>query len=259
MSGRRVVEWVGRHRALLSAGLLGAVFVSLAVLLVRKPEPPRVVVQAPATRPVASPPVPALLVVHLSGEVIMPGVYQLPVGARIDDALKAAGGPTESGDIQRLNLAARLADGQQIVVPRRVNPIMTTFANSFALDLSSLACNTGTNVTVLNNLYTQWDGNLTNPLLANEVAQEIWYILDNLIKIKYPAVENIVIVGGDNIIPFYRVPDQTVIANEADYAIARHAPELNEVPNKYFAFFRAVADRQASLVAGWQLVGSLEA
>jgi competence protein ComEA len=130
LSGRRVVEWVGRHRALLSAGLLGAVFVSLAVLLVRKPEPPRVVVQAPATRPVASPPVPALLVVHLSGEVIMPGVYQLPVGARIDDALKAAGGPTESGDIQRLNLAARLADGQQIVVPRRVNPIMTTFANS---------------------------------------------------------------------------------------------------------------------------------
>ena len=60
----------------------------------------------------------------------MPGVYQLPVGARIDDALKAAGGPTESGDIQRLNLAARLADGQQIVVPRRINPILTTFTST---------------------------------------------------------------------------------------------------------------------------------
>jgi competence protein ComEA len=106
------------------------VLVALATLFVRKPEPPRVVVQAPATRAVASPPVPALLVVHLSGEVIMPGVYQLPVGARIDDALKAAGGPTESGDIQRLNLAARLADGQQIVVPRRVSPILTTLAST---------------------------------------------------------------------------------------------------------------------------------
>jgi competence protein ComEA len=125
VSGRRVVELVGRHRALLSGALIGAVVVALAILFVRKPEPPRIVVQAPATRAVASPPIPALLVVHLSGEVIMPGVYHLPVGARIDDALKAAGGPTESGDIQRLNLAARLADGQQIVVPKRVNPILT--------------------------------------------------------------------------------------------------------------------------------------
>lgn len=130
MSGRRVVEWVGRHRAVLSAVLLTAVVVGLAALLVRRSEPPRVVVQPPALRAVASPPIPALLVVHLSGEVIMPGVYQLPVGARIDDALKAAGGATDSGDIQRLNLAARLADGQQIVVPRRINPIMASFSSS---------------------------------------------------------------------------------------------------------------------------------
>jgi competence protein ComEA len=68
--------------------------------------------------------VPALIVVHLSGEVIAPGIYRLPVGARIDDALKAAGGPTGEGDIHRLNLAARLADGQQIVVPKRVDPML---------------------------------------------------------------------------------------------------------------------------------------
>jgi competence protein ComEA len=125
--GRRVVDWVGHHRAVLSAGIFGAVVVSLAVLFVRRPEPPRVVVQQPAsTRPAASPLVPALLVVHLSGEVIAPGVYRLPVGARIDDALKAAGGPTLDGDINRLNLAARLADGQQIVVPKRLDPILST-------------------------------------------------------------------------------------------------------------------------------------
>ena len=41
----------------------------------------------------------------------------------------------------------------------------------------------------------------------------------------------------------------------ADYAIGRHDPELATVPHKYLAFFRAVADRQAALVAKWQLVG----
>jgi competence protein ComEA len=108
----------------LSAGIVGALVISLSVLLVRPPDAPRIVLQQPAvSRPAASPPVPERLVVHISGEVIAPGVYQLPVGARTEDALKAAGGATESGDIHRLNLAARLADGQQIVVPKRVSPI----------------------------------------------------------------------------------------------------------------------------------------
>jgi competence protein ComEA len=102
------------------------------VLVMRRPEPPRIVLQQStqqagqqaATRPAASPQVAERLVVHLSGEVIAPGVYRLPVGARVDDALKAAGGPTGAGDVHRLNLAARLADGQQIVVPRLVDPVL---------------------------------------------------------------------------------------------------------------------------------------
>jgi competence protein ComEA len=117
----------------LSAGIVGALVVSLAVLLVRRPEAPRIVVQqAPIARAAASPPVPERLVVQLSGEVIAPGVYQLPVGARIEDALKAAGGATESGDIHRLNLAARLADGQQIVVPKRVSPLLAPAADALS-------------------------------------------------------------------------------------------------------------------------------
>ena len=126
MSGRRFFDWVGRQRAVMSAALLGALAVSLVVMLARSPEPPRVLVQQTAMRPAASPQVASLLVVHLSGEVVAPGVYRLPVGARIDDALKAAGGPTGEGDIHRLNLAARLADGQQIVVPRRIDPVLAS-------------------------------------------------------------------------------------------------------------------------------------
>jgi uncharacterized protein YdiU (UPF0061 family) len=41
----------------------------------------------------------------------------------------------------------------------------------------------------------------------------------------------------------------------ADYAIDRHYRELADDPRKYLEFFRAVADRQASLIARWQLVG----
>jgi competence protein ComEA len=138
LSGWRGFEWLGRHRALLSAMILLTVAVSLLILLVRRPETPRIVVQPPtqppaqqaATRPAASPQVASLLVVHLSGEVIAPGLYRLPVGARIDDALKAAGGPTGDGDIHRLNLAARLADGQQIVVPKRINPVLAALTES---------------------------------------------------------------------------------------------------------------------------------
>ena len=136
MSGQRGFEWVGRHRAMLSAALLLAVGLCVVLLLIRRPESPRVVFQQaaqqsapqPATRSAASPQVASLLIVHLSGEVIAPGVYRLPVGARIDDALKAAGGPTGDGDIHRLNLAARLADGQQIVVPKRVDPVLSAMA-----------------------------------------------------------------------------------------------------------------------------------
>lgn len=49
--------------------------------------------------------------------------------------------------------------------------------------------------------------------------------------------------------------DEAVLRALADYAIARHYPELVESPGKYLTFFRAVVDRQAALVARWQHVG----
>ncbi len=49
--------------------------------------------------------------------------------------------------------------------------------------------------------------------------------------------------------------DDTNLRVLADYAIDRHYPELVDVPGKYLEFFRAVMDRQASLIAQWQLVG----
>jgi competence protein ComEA len=60
------------------------------------------------------------VVVDVTGAVQDPGVYRLPEGSRVDEAVQRAGGATGKAELDSLNLAARLADGQQIVVPERV-------------------------------------------------------------------------------------------------------------------------------------------
>ncbi|HEX2358289.1 MAG TPA: helix-hairpin-helix domain-containing protein [Solirubrobacterales bacterium] len=59
------------------------------------------------------------VVVHVAGAVRRPGVYRLPVGARITDAIERAGGLGRAASEDAINLAARLSDGQQVVVPGR--------------------------------------------------------------------------------------------------------------------------------------------
>lgn len=59
------------------------------------------------------------VVVHVAGAVVRPGVYRLPLGARVADAVKRAGGLVRSAVQDGINLAARLGDGQQVVVPGR--------------------------------------------------------------------------------------------------------------------------------------------
>lgn len=59
------------------------------------------------------------VIVHVAGEVALPGVYELAVGDRVHAAIEAAGGPTAAADLDGLNLAAAVADGQRIYVPVR--------------------------------------------------------------------------------------------------------------------------------------------
>jgi len=59
------------------------------------------------------------VVVHVAGAVREPDVYRLPAGSRVTDAVERAGGPTARAELQGLNLAARLTDGQQIIMPAR--------------------------------------------------------------------------------------------------------------------------------------------
>lgn len=62
------------------------------------------------------------VVVHVVGAVRRPGLFRLRDGMRVADALVKAGGPTRRADLSSVNLAAPLADGQQVVVPRRLPP-----------------------------------------------------------------------------------------------------------------------------------------
>lgn len=55
--------------------------------------------------------------VHVCGAVVSPGVYELPAGSRIYDALNLAGGITENGAATALNFAEQIYDGEQILVP----------------------------------------------------------------------------------------------------------------------------------------------
>lgn len=62
---------------------------------------------------------PPAIVVHVAGAVARPGVYRLPAGARLAEAIDAAGGPLADADPDAVNLAAKLSDGERIYLPRR--------------------------------------------------------------------------------------------------------------------------------------------
>ena len=100
--------------------MLGAVALVLALVLANRllrDAGTASVAPAPAA-PARAAPAPRL-VVDVVGAVRRPGLYRLPQGSRIADAVARAGGATAKADVQLVNLAAPLADGTQIVVPAR--------------------------------------------------------------------------------------------------------------------------------------------
>lgn len=88
-----------------------AAAIALAFVLFRgideRSAPPIVIEDAAATRPI---------VVDVRGAVAKPGVYELPAGARVQDAVNASGGLSEDADLSTVNLARRLRDGEMVRV-----------------------------------------------------------------------------------------------------------------------------------------------
>ena len=104
-----------RYRPYLAMLVLFVVVLAGTIFFLRRPEAPSAVTLATVTpRPSATP---ASLIVDVRGAVNKPGVYTLPVGSRVQDALTLAGEVTSNADTRALNLARRLNDGEQIYVP----------------------------------------------------------------------------------------------------------------------------------------------
>jgi competence protein ComEA len=70
-----------------------------------------------STTTALAPPTSAIVVIHVTGAVHAPGVYELRPGQRVADAIDAAGGALADADANALNLAAPIADGDRIAVP----------------------------------------------------------------------------------------------------------------------------------------------
>ena len=105
----------------LASGILFGLFLAALVWVVsRNPTGEAVVLRpVPTEKPV---------IVHITGAVPRPGVYALPQGARIQDAISAAGGFLAEAEKSQINLAAILEDGEKLDIPylEGASPVLTT-------------------------------------------------------------------------------------------------------------------------------------
>jgi competence protein ComEA len=84
------------------------------------------------------------VVVDVTGAVSRPGVYRFPAGSRVNDAVERAGGPGPRAELQGINLAARLVDGQQVVVPGRAGGALAASAPGTAPESGPISAGTAT-------------------------------------------------------------------------------------------------------------------
>jgi competence protein ComEA len=108
-----------KHWYWLAAFIVVGILLGVGVLiLVTRPPRGNPITLLPA-------PTPAPITVYVSGKVNREGLYSLPVGSRLNDAMQAAGGFAEDANSSRLNLAEILVDGEQIDVPEVISPAAT--------------------------------------------------------------------------------------------------------------------------------------
>lgn len=109
-----MTAWLEHYRTPLLIALVGVVVLGLVLFVLRQREgPPPLELQVGGASSSESE-----IMVHVAGAVAAPGVYAVQEGDRVVDAVEAAGGPSPDADLVALNLARRVHDEDQVVVPR---------------------------------------------------------------------------------------------------------------------------------------------
>jgi competence protein ComEA len=127
---RAVLAGAGRQRAAVALLALTALLGAGVVWARATPRPVGQGAVAPAdqTLPRAAPDTPSAtgtrdrVAVHVAGRVRRPGLVRLPAGSRVHDAIRAAGGTTAGAELDAVNLARRLTDGEQVRIPGPGDP-----------------------------------------------------------------------------------------------------------------------------------------
>ena len=112
-------QWLARYRWFLFLGISGLALIAVILIQVLRPSPQPIILSTATPTPAQmATPTPCTLHVYVTGAIAHPDVYLLPEGSIVKDAVEAAGGATEEADLERINLALTVTDGQQVHVPR---------------------------------------------------------------------------------------------------------------------------------------------
>ena len=111
-----MVDHLRRHRSYILMFVLNVAVLLGVIYLLRPPEPRVIAITTPSPRVT---PTGAQIQVQVTGAIVSPGVYTLTLGSRVADVLDAAGGARPDANLDELNLARKLNDGDGIDVPTR--------------------------------------------------------------------------------------------------------------------------------------------
>jgi competence protein ComEA len=181
------MEWLDKFRWVIFLAVVLVVGGGFLFIQTRSPEPPPLILSTatPVPTPEATP-TPRPPRVYVSGAVQKPDVYTLAPDSIVKDAILAAGGPSDEADLDRINLAQPVADGQQIYVPRideesppiqipssqRSQPIIASTININTADVAALESLPGIGPALAQRIlnYRQANGPFANPAEIMEVS-----------------------------------------------------------------------------------------